>query len=1723
MISLDFYMPGAVSSPTGPMVTSEAKPAGDAVEDTVAANDAPITNDTEGLIRENSIGDAAVEGVEKTTNPSVTTEHVEEPAKAATAVETAQEAASADGENSVTTGSKDGDDTGSNEAVGEDGEDTGATDGSLGEDHAQSEKLVGEDKEVPLIVAVDTEPAADAANEETMTKPDEDAGDSKESQKSSGDSEIMEGAADETHERPCGVRESSTDKDKHVEDDAAVDDDKAGDVLVTAEEQEPVEEQSKDGSGEDGAQEDYEVWTGGETTAGEEDDCEFLTLDGVKEAMVKITTQLEEDEDNSDLKVLEEFTEEYEKMSETQTSLQKKLTTVLAETNALWQEFEKYRDEYAKVMWEEKKDEREKGQSAQQWDWKQSDGDGGNQTWNQNGNWRASEDGQQQESWKSNEKSNWGYDGGGDQQQQKGGWKKGGDNWTSSNDGDGQGEQWKATWKEGAAEEDSSRTDGDEKWKAWGKSGDEKPAAASWRDAEGGTGESAEWQPKSGGRQGYDKKWDDGSSGKDQGNWWKDNQRGDKKGWQQQQQQQSWGKDQANAAEDAPPPAADAEESSTVKEVPAEATAAAAKPGEPSYSDLQAEVIRLRKAVAENEKVQAENAAAEAASPPPPAPATEAPSAPPVAQPLPPAQPVAAGPAPAAPPAVATAPLVPQQDGRAMEDMAQKMGKEIEDRLNSQYKEKIAEMERRHYEEMQSQMRYMMQQQQMASPMPPPRDFGGRGPRSTGYPTYPQGEYDRYDSQYGASFSRYDDRYRRERPLSPYRDGSVSGMSGYAARSPTDYRDYRDSPSAAQVSAAPPPARDRRETLRDQLSPRDAKPRRPHQPPNVDRTISRAAPEPRAQRTETFPPSTAAAPPVAPVGLPEPPRSTRSTAPLAEEALSLVRPHFSPSGVMDSPIVTADVQWQQQQQDQLPPFVNSTVKNPPPSSWLPPVAPATAAGGKGLTTPTSSSPLFAKEGTVDGSVDDSRLGSSSTTVQKKKKKHKRKKHRHRDDEADGELRSPRKKHKKKRRVRDILGKSPRLSELDDSAEPSTSLAFGEGSGSEYDDEEIALESARRLWLEVRNEEPSPALIAPAMELLGRAVNAAAVPPVNPICFAQSAPMWPGGGGGGGGGVRRPPIQGWAIQLEAAGQDPIDATAGTSPVRVEAAITLPCASQMKPGAQYGRYMREEPPPLTPEMLWLTVDGESIAPSRVSDGAAGLSVHCSGVALDPRPESLTEAQILRIRLREVVERKREMARRAKDRAESFTVARRSVNAPAVETMKALMRARPPPMNVYPHNADLKPTFGVTTSDDPAGDTSFLVCSICLGPDLARGNQMVVCSSCGVAGHQYCYEINRIYDEDSWLCRLCSALENGDASESDDLDCFLCGGDRRCLGGGLMTSVMLQGTIRWIHVRCGMFAWKCRSIPDVERAAMRLPQSESASPVCTICDKAVGETVKCGSTGCSRHFHVSCATRNALTVPEAADHNWLIYCRQHMADADSFGTIGKLTKAIAASPYAEQTEGGFAAAIANSAAAPMVDEAYGLYRDVDAEDLWLAWMDPGETVKESTTPKAAVDRPSSLTTPSTAPPPATGRTNASPIGHPSSLRKACVMCLHTDGDLVDIPGGPGVPPGCSAKLHPRCAHWMGLAPVFNFHDLRQGSVIRPRNFLQSCNYCNSVLGITMKCSKCNKSFHPHCAAKNGCIVRVEDYESGIQLSGRSAELWLSRRTVKGGFSVWVDCDAH
>ncbi|EEQ99334.1 conserved hypothetical protein [Perkinsus marinus ATCC 50983] len=443
----------------------------------------------------------------------------------------------------------------------------------------------------------------------------------------------------------------------------------------------------------------------------------------------------------------------------------------------------------------------------------------------------------------------------------------------------------------------------------------------------------------------------------------------------------------------------------------------------------------------------------------------------------------------------------------------------------------------------------------------------------------------------------------------------------------------------------------------------------------------------------------------------------------------------------------------------------------------------------------------------------------------------------------------------------------------------------------------------------------------------------------------------------------------------------------------------------------------------------------------------------------------------------------------------------------------------MNVYPHNSDLKPTFGVTTSDDPDGDTSYLVCSICLGPDLARGNQMVVCSGCGVAGHQYCYGIDRLHDEDTWLCRLCYALENGDARESDVLNCFLCGGDRRCLGGGLMTSVMVQGGIRWLHVRCGMFAWKCQTISDLERAAVRWSYSGSVASVCGICGKAVGETVKCGSTGCSQHFHVSCATLNALTIPEPANHNWLIYCRKHMADVDAFGMIEKLTKAIANSPYAEQTEGGFAAAVANSAAAQMVDETYDLYRSVDAEDLWLAWMDPGEAVNDAKTPEAVSDRPSILT----ATPPIIGRAASCPSGGTNSLTQACVMCLHSDGDLVDIPGGPGVPTGCSARVHLRCAHWMGLAPVFNFHDLRQGSVIRPRNFLQSCHYCHSVLGITMRCSKCNRSFHPHCAAKNGCTVRLEDYESGIQLSGRSAELWLSRRTVKGGFAVWVDCDAH
>lgn len=47
---------------------------------------------------------------------------------------------------------------------------------------------------------------------------------------------------------------------------------------------------------------------------------QFMTLEEVKEAVVKVTQQLEEDDENIDLKVLEEFTEEYEKMSETQVS-----------------------------------------------------------------------------------------------------------------------------------------------------------------------------------------------------------------------------------------------------------------------------------------------------------------------------------------------------------------------------------------------------------------------------------------------------------------------------------------------------------------------------------------------------------------------------------------------------------------------------------------------------------------------------------------------------------------------------------------------------------------------------------------------------------------------------------------------------------------------------------------------------------------------------------------------------------------------------------------------------------------------------------------------------------------------------------------------------------------------------------------------------------------------------------------------------------------------------------------------------------------------------------------------------------------------------------------------------------------------------------------------------------------------------------------------------------
>ncbi|EEQ99333.1 rhoptry associated membrane antigen, putative [Perkinsus marinus ATCC 50983] len=856
-------MPGAVPTPTGPMLTSEANPV-DSVpiekekekEEEVAfvTSDVPLVAevDIKDPIREEIAENVVVKAAAETIAASADREVVQE--------ETAIPKEHATGPDSTAV-----------EASESQCDSVASVDGS----YEDSQQLVGGENKVPSMPDDDTNHENAVASEEKdtsaaleqreMEKPVENYGADQEAVDSQSEKkEKSDGGMDEEVVADMGLPNGTIDELKSPSEGeesegtgAPRDDDESHDAIVV-DEQELVDEKEENNDGEEQAQEEYEVWTGEEAPADEEDEGEFLTLEEVKEAVVKVTQQLEEDDENIDLKVLEEFTEEYERMSETQINLQQKLTKVLAETNALWQEFEKYRSQYAQVMWKERREEREKEQQQQQsdeqWDWKRSN-DGGNQSWSQNGNWKASDDGhyqqqQQQESWKHNDKS-WPKDEGEGEAQQAGGWKKGGDKWSASEDNGGK--QWRGGWKkdeeeEWPAEEESSRAEGEEKWK--GSRNDK--AGASWRDAEGGTGDSAEWQPKSGGGRGYDKKkWGDESKGEGK-NWkWSSDQREDERGdWKQQEK---WDQEETKAAEDAPP----------TEELPS-VEADAAEDGAPkgSYSDLQAEVLRLRKMVAENEKSKAESVAA----PPPPSP-VPSPAAPPVAV------------LPVAPP------VVPQQDGRAMEELAQKVGKDIEDRLQSKHREELVEMERRYLHEMQTQMRYMMQhqQQQMSSSMmPPPRDYA-KGPRP-GYQPHLQGDYDNYDHN-GVSYSHHDDRFRRERAPSPY--GSVSGMSGYAGRTPTEYRDYRQSPSAAQVSTeGAPPRRETRSGHERKLSPRDAKPRRPHQPPNVDYTSSKAVLEPRALRpTDSYATSTAA--PTAPVGLPAPPRPSRSSAPLAEEALSV--------------------------------------------------------------------------------------------------------------------------------------------------------------------------------------------------------------------------------------------------------------------------------------------------------------------------------------------------------------------------------------------------------------------------------------------------------------------------------------------------------------------------------------------------------------------------------------------------------------------------------------------------------------------------------------------------------------------------------------------------------------------------------------------------------------------------------------------------------------------
>ncbi|ORX63235.1 hypothetical protein BCR32DRAFT_293253 [Anaeromyces robustus] len=184
-----------------------------------------------------------------------------------------------------------------------------------------------------------------------------------------------------------------------------------------------------------------------------------------------------------------------------------------------------------------------------------------------------------------------------------------------------------------------------------------------------------------------------------------------------------------------------------------------------------------------------------------------------------------------------------------------------------------------------------------------------------------------------------------------------------------------------------------------------------------------------------------------------------------------------------------------------------------------------------------------------------------------------------------------------------------------------------------------------------------------------------------------------------------------------------------------------------------------------------------------------------------------------------------------------------------------------------------------EEPEPEEIIIPCSICLDSYDTHWNPIVQCSVCKLRVHKSCYGI--IEEETmNWQCSRCKNKDN--QRSSMNYTCVLCNIKKN----EEEDAVKLTFSNNWAHVLCSLF------IPEVKYGNTRtmepiefinLIDEKKWKKKCCICDESYGVCVTCHWKGCSKSFHVTCASTNhqRFSIEESGRNGNLyaaIYCFDH-----------------------------------------------------------------------------------------------------------------------------------------------------------------------------------------------------------------------------------------------------